>query len=79
MRVDEVEVVEEIIKVVIDDIVGVRFIMRLHKVLPLEMVCVLVAGALNMVSGFMRKSGAHRKYCFHYSTEHGIVKYGCVV
>lgn len=74
MRVDEVEVIDEIIKMMVDDIVGVGFIVCVHKVLPLEMVCVLVEGALDMVRGC--KSG---KYCFHYSTEHGIVKYGRVV
>tara|TARA_Y100001958_G_C21211475_1_gene537185 strand:- start:1612 stop:1842 length:231 start_codon:yes stop_codon:yes gene_type:complete len=74
--VDKVEVVDEIIEMMVDDIVGVGFIVRVHKVLPLEMVCVLVEGALDMVTGCKSKSC---KYCFDCSTEHGIVKYGCVV
>lgn len=76
---DEVEVSEEIIKMVVDGIVGVSFMMGVHKILPLEMVGVLVERGLGIVGGGKSMCGAHRKYCFHYSTDHGIVKYVCVV
>ena len=79
MRVDEVEVSEEIIKMVVDGIVGVRLMVGVHKVLPLEMVGVLVERGLGIVGGGKSMCGAHREYCFHYSTDHGIVKYVCGV